>query len=88
MKFQLCFFIGVQLQCPCANLLVCSLRFKKDVLILKILLSFGFCAFGFEAIPHPSCYLNMGQLLRLFSVVAPVTAALIAPFYYRNCPSK
>ena len=28
------------------------LRFKKDVLIL------GFCAFGFEAIPHPSCYLT------------------------------
>ena len=23
-----------------------------------MLLCFGFCAFGFEVIPHPSCYLS------------------------------
>ena len=37
--------------------MICSWRFKKDVLFLKMLLFFEFCAFGFEAI-HPSCYLT------------------------------
>ena len=32
--------------------MICSLQFKKDVLFLKMLLSFGFCTSGFEAIPH------------------------------------
>ena len=36
--------------------MMCSLRFKRDVLILKILLCFGCCAFGFEAIPYPNYY--------------------------------
>ena len=38
--------------------MICNLRFKKDVLIFKILLCFGYCAFCFEAISHPSCYLT------------------------------
>ena len=32
-----------------ANLMICSLKFKKVVLIFKM--CFIFCAFGFEAIP-------------------------------------
>ena len=59
----------------CANLMIYSLRFKKDVLILKVLLCFRFCAFVFEAIPHPSCYLtsvkyksNHGPIFAHFSV--------------------
>ena len=45
---------------PCLfdNLIICSLRFKKDVLFFKMLLCFRFCAFGFEAIAHPICYLT------------------------------
>ena len=35
--------------------MICSLKLKKDGPILKMLL--WICAFGFEAIPHPSCYL-------------------------------
>ena len=57
----------------CANLMIYSWRFKKDVLILKVLLCFGFCAFVFEAVPHPSCYLtsikyktNRGPVLLIF----------------------
>ena len=48
--------------------MICNLKFKKDILILIMLL----CAFGFEAIPHPSCYLTSimdkthGQLLLFF----------------------
>ena len=63
----------MQLQRPCANVMKRSLRFKKDVLILKILPCFEFCAFGFEAIPYPSWIslslwtkLTMGKLLLLF----------------------
>ena len=37
--------------------MICSLRFKKDVLFLKMLLWFGLCAFVFEATSHNSCYL-------------------------------
>ena len=47
---------SVQLQCPCANLMICSLKFRKDLLSLKC--CSGFCAFGFEAMSHPSCYLT------------------------------
>ena len=36
--------------------MIFSLTFKKDNLVLK--LCFGFSAFGFEAIPYPSCYLT------------------------------
>ena len=68
----------VQLQCPCANRMICSLGFKRDALILKILLCFGFCAFDFEAMPHPSCYLTSivekthhGQVIAPFSVQLP-----------------
>ena len=38
--------------------MLCCLRFREDVLFLKILLWFGFCTFGFEALPHRSCYLT------------------------------
>ena len=38
--------------------MICNLKFKKDVLILKMLLLDFALAFGFEAIPHPSCYLT------------------------------
>ena len=38
--------------------MICSLRFKKDFPILKILLYFEFCVFGFEAIPDPSCFMT------------------------------
>ena len=61
-----------QLQCLCANLMICSLKFKKDVLILKMLL--WIVCFGFEAIPHPSCYKSSvadntqhGLVIALFS---------------------
>ena len=37
----------------CANLMMFSLRLKKESFILKTLLCFGFCGFGFEAIPDP-----------------------------------
>ena len=40
-----------------------------------MLICFGFCAFGFEATPHPSCYLNSivdethhGLVIATFSV--------------------
>ena len=41
-----------------ANLMICSLRFNKRCSFSKMLLCFEFCAFGFEAIPHPNCYLT------------------------------
>ena len=52
--------------------MICSMKFKKDVVILKY---FGFCAFGFEAMPYLSCYLisvldktHYGAVIALFSV--------------------
>ena len=55
--------------------MICNLRFKKDVLFLKMLLCFGFCTFGFEALPHPSYYFTSivekthhGPVIALFSV--------------------
>ena len=55
--------------------LCCLLKKRCWVLILKILHYFGFYAFGFEAIPHPSCYLisivdktHYGPVIALFSV--------------------
>ena len=53
--------------------MTCSLRFKKDVLILKMLLCFGSCAFGLEAIPHPCCYL-------MFILEKTHDGSVIAPF--------
>ena len=41
-------WVGVQLQCPCANLMIFCLRFRNDVLI--VLFWFGFCAIDFEDI--------------------------------------
>ena len=35
-----------------------SLENKSMFFTLKMLLCFEFCAFDFEAIPHPSCYLT------------------------------
>ena len=55
--------------------MICILRFKRDILFFKMLLCFGFCAFDFEAIPHPSCYLTFivdetdhGPVMAPFSV--------------------
>ena len=42
-----------------------------------MLLCFGFCTFGFAAIPHPSCYLTVivdethGPVIASFSVQLP-----------------
>ena len=36
--------------------MVFSLKFKKDVVILKMLL--WILCFGFDGMPHPSCYLT------------------------------
>ena len=53
--------------------MICSLEFKKDVVILKMLP--WFCVFGFAAMPDPSCYLisimdktHYGPVIALFSV--------------------
>ena len=53
--------------------MICSLKLNKDFVILKCCC--GFCAFGFEAMPHPSCYLtpimaktHLGPVIALFSV--------------------
>ena len=35
-----------------------QLEIKKNVFLLKMLLCFDFCAFGFEAIPLSSCCLT------------------------------
>ena len=68
---------------PCLfdNLIICSLRFKKDVLFFKMLLCFGLCAFGFEAIPHPSCYLtSIVDETHHFPVTTPFFVQLLEPF--------
>ena len=58
-----------------------SSRFIKDVLILKMLLCFGFCAFGFEAIPDPNCYLtSIVDKIHHESVIAPFFCATFAAF--------
>ena len=64
---------NVHFQRRCANLMIYDLKLKKDVLILKIML--WFCAFGFQAMPHPSCYLTSildkthhGPVIALFFV--------------------
>ena len=60
--------------------MTCSLRFKKDVFIL-MLLCFGFCAFGFEAKPHPSCYLTLiVDQTHHWSVIAPFSVQLLQHF--------
>ena len=65
--------LGVQLQCPCANLMIFSLRFKKDVLILKVLLSI--LCFLFWNYTHESYYFTFiedknqhGLIITLFPV--------------------
>ena len=67
---------------PCANQMICSFRFKKDVLILKMLLCFGFLeTFGFEAIPHPSCYLtSIVDKTHHEPVIAPFSVQLLQLF--------
>ena len=52
-----------------------QLVIQKDVFFLKMLLCFGFCGFGFEAITHPNCYLisimdetHYGPIIATFSV--------------------
>ena len=63
--------------------MICSLKFKKDVRILKMLL--WICAFGFEPILHPSCHLtsimdktHRGPVIALFPV------QLLQPFWLRR----
>ena len=68
--------------------MICSLKFRKDAFILKMLLWIQ--SFGFETIPHPSCYLNSityktqrGPVVTLFSV------QLLQLFQLRRrCPSN
>ena len=63
--------------------MICSLKFKKDVLILKILLCFGFCAFGFEAILHPSSYLtSIVDKTHYEPVIDPFSVLLLRFFSY------
>ena len=60
--------------------MICSFEFKTDVLILKMLkFSFGFYAFDFEVIPHPSCYLTfiMGKTPH-YSFFCETSAAFLA----------
>ena len=59
------------------NLMVYSLRFKKDALILKMLRCFCFSVFGFAVIPHPSYY---------FASIVDKThhGPVNAPFYFRS----
>ena len=64
--------------CPCLNLMISSLRFKKDVLFSKMFLCFGFCAFGFEAILHSSYYLtSIVNETHHGSVIAPFSVQLV-----------
>ena len=76
--------------------MICSLKFKKDVLILKMLLCLGFCAFGFEAIYTIQVVISlplwieptMDQLLLLFPVIPPVIAPTVASFYRQRYPTN
>ena len=60
--------------------MICNLKFKKDVLILKMLFCFEFYAFGFEAIPHPSCYLTSILDKAYNGPVAIIVAPFSVPF--------
>ena len=58
--------------------MICCLKFKKDVLFLKMLACFEFCAFDFEAIPNSSCHFisimdktHHGPVIAPFSVQLP-----------------
>ena len=69
-------------------LMTCSLRFKKDVAILKMLLSFGFCAFGFR---NPfSCYLtSIVDKTHHGPVISPFSVLLLQLFeVHQGCSSK
>ena len=57
--------------------MICSLKFEEDVLLKNTALDF--CAFGFEAIPHASCYLTSivdktchGPVIALFCATSAV----------------
>ena len=90
------YWVGVQLQCPCANLMICSFRFKKDVLILKM--SLCILCFWFFLKPYPIqviisipmwIKLTMCQLLLFFlcnfcSLFSYAGSVLVkAPFFHR-----
>ena len=48
-----------------------------------MLLCFGFCSFGFEAIPHPSCYLtSIVDKAHHCPVIAPFSVQLLQFFSY------
>ena len=64
----------MQLQCPCANLMICSLKVKKDIYLKNVAWDFVLLL-DFEVIPHPSCYFTSimnkthhGLGIALFSV--------------------
>ena len=63
--------------------MICSLSFKKDVLFIKMLLCFGFNAFGFEAIPLSSCYItSIGDKTHHGPIIAPFSVHLLPFFSY------
>ena len=48
-----------------------------------MLLCFGFCAFGFEALPYPSCYLTSTvDKTHHGPVIAPFSVQLLQFFSY------
>ena len=60
-----------------------SLRLKKDVVFLKMLLCFGFCVFVFKSIPHPSCYLtSILDKTQYGPIIAPFSVQLLKLFSY------
>ena len=70
--------------------MICSLRFKEDLLNLKMLLCFKCCAFGFEAIPHRSCYLtSIVDEIQPGSVIPSLSMQRLQLFWLRSWrPSK
>ena len=88
MFFQRCSYknscfseLGYNSSVLCANLMIYSLRFKKYVLILKMLPFFGFCAFGFEAIPHSSYLTSMLDKSNHGLVIAHFFVQLLQLFF-------
>ena len=71
-----------QLQCSCANLMICSLRFIKDVLILKML--FWILLLDLKLyILHPNCYLTLiMDKTHHRPVIAPFSVQLLQFFSY------
>ena len=63
--------------------MICSLKFKKDVIFLKMILCFRFCAFDCEAISHPSCYLSsILDKTHYGLVITPFSVQILQYFSY------